>query len=93
MKFYLVAYELQNHEESFESMFHLLNSQGKAIQVNKHAIILASELSAQEIHDAVRDHAEYYDEWIITKLDKEEFVGKSAKVELVNRFLRNHGFR
>ncbi|MCY9541815.1 hypothetical protein M5X00_32055 [Paenibacillus alvei] len=91
MNFYLVAYDLQKHDEDFEKMFHLLNSKGKAVQVQKNAVILASELTTQEIHDSIHDCAESYDWWVITKLDK-EFTGRSEKVDLLNRFLRSHSF-
>jgi len=92
LNFYLVSYDLKEYERDYVDFFNLLNTLGKALQVHRNAIILATEQETQAVYENIREHAEFTDYWVITKLDK-DFTGKSQNVDQINRFLRNHRFK
>ncbi|MRX54798.1 hypothetical protein GJU41_12515 [Bacillus idriensis] len=91
MPIYLVTYDLISPARDNEAMHNFLNTLGEALQVQKSATFLSTDLTEQELHTHITYNADSSDEWIITKLEK-DFTGSSNKDDLLNRFLKSQQF-
>ncbi len=89
MNIYLVAFDLENGNH--QDLNALLSKLGAIVPAHKYATFLSSELTSDEIHNAMSEHSDYYDQWTVTKLD-ECFSGFSNNTAQIREFMLQHQF-
>lgn len=89
MKIYLFTFDMKYSDKILMNNF--LSQYGDVVPAHDHASFLSSELTEEELHQAINKCADHYDQWVITKLD-DLYNGVSHETKPIRDFMRRNRF-